>query len=149
MGKFANQVRAFVDVAKEDMRYVATEAIQDVVEAAQTTQLGVTRGADGFEEGKIPVGLTADLVNSLTSSLNGGGETEGPDGYTTVIANFDLGDSMRFAWPMEYAMRVEHGFTGTDELGRKFNQAGRHFVGANVARFPEFVEARVREVRGK
>jgi len=148
MGKFAQSVRAAVDVAKADLKYVATAAIQDVVEAAQTTQLGVTRGADGFEEGKIPVGLTSDLVNSLVSSVNGSPAGEGESSYDAAILGFEVGDTLSFAWTMEYAMRIEHGFTGTDALGRSYNQAGRHFVGANAARFPEFVENRAAEVRG-
>ena len=147
MAKFAQQVKALADVAKKDMRYVAAEAIQDVMEAAQTTQLGISRGATSFEVGKIPVD-TADLVNSLVSSVDGAPVASGAASYSTAIAGFEIGDTLQFAWTMEYALRIEHGFTGTDELGRQYNQPGRHFVGANAARFPEFVEARVREVRG-
>lgn len=146
---FAAQVAAFARKTKRDMRYVAAEAIQDVVEAAQTTQLGITRGAANFEEGKIPVGLTSDLVNSLVSSIDGGAAGQGAASYTTVIAGMELGDRLTFAWTQEYAMRIEAGFTGTDAKGRQYNQPGRHYVGANAARFQEFVDARAREVQGR
>lgn len=140
-GRFTAQVREFATLTKRNMRYVATESIQDVLEAAQTPQLGITKGATSFVEGKIPV-ADADLINSLVVGGN-----RGQDAYVTAIAGYELGDNMEFAWNIEYALRIEMGFTGTDELGREYNQPGRHFVGANAARFPEFVETHVREVR--
>lgn len=149
MGEFADSVKARIKVAKADMKFVAAESIQDVVRAAQTTQLGITRGATSFEEGKIPVGETSDLVNSLASSVNGSSSGQGAASYETAILSFEIGDTLQFEWPVEHAMRMEYGFTGTDKLGRKYNQPGRHFVGANVARFPEFVEKRVAEVKRK
>ncbi|MCG7574852.1 hypothetical protein MHM39_14870 [Phaeobacter sp. CNT1-3] len=148
MGKYAQQAKAYVKARKAHLKYIAGEAVQDVVEAAQTTQLGITRGATSFEEGKIPV-ASADLVNSLVSSINGGAQSKGAASYATVIAAFDIGDVMTFEWPKEYAMRIEYGFQGTDSKGRTYNVPGRHFVGANVARFSDFVEQRAAEVRGK
>ena len=139
---FSAQVRDFATLTKRNMRYVATESIQDVVEAAQTPQRGITKGATSFVEGKIPV-AEADLINSL--SVDGG--ATGKDAYVVAIAGFDLGDTLRFAWTAPYALRIEQGFTGTDALGRKFNQAGRHFVGKNAARFPEFVKKHAAEVK--
>lgn len=149
MGKYAQQAKAYVKARKADLKYIAGESVQDVVEAAQTTQLGITRGATSFEEGKIPVGLTSDLVNSLESSINGGSQSKGAGSYATVIAEFDIGDVMTFAWPVDYAMRIEYGYQDTDKLGRTYNVPGRHFVGANVARFGEFVEKRAAEVTAK
>ncbi|MEX0301955.1 MAG: hypothetical protein AB3N24_05980 [Leisingera sp.] len=147
--KFSAQVAEFSQKTKRNMRYVAAEAIQDVVEAAQTTQLGITRGAESFEEGKIPVGLTGDLVNALVSSIDGGASGAGAASYATVIAGMELGDRLTFTWTQEYAMRIEAGFTGTDAKGRQYNQSGRHFVGANAARFQDFVDARSNEVQGR
>lgn len=139
---FRAQVRDFAELSKRNMRYVATESIQDVVEAAQTPQRGITKGATSFVEGKIPV-AEADLINSL--SVDGG--ATGKDSYVVAIAGYEIGDNYRFAWTAEHAMRMEQGFTGKDSLGREYNQAGRHFVGKNAARFPEFVEKHVREVK--
>jgi len=97
-----------------------------------TPQLGVTKGASGFEEGKIPV-ADADLINSLTS--NG---FSGADSYVLVISNMKLGDTLTFAWTAEHAVHMEFG-TATIQ--------GRHFVGKNAAKFPQFVEQRFREVQ--
>ena len=139
---FTASVKSFADLTKKNMRYVASEAIQDVMEAAQTPQVGITKGATSFVEGKIPV-AEADLINSL--SVDGGEASS--DAYVVAIAGYDLGDNMRFAWTSDYAYRIELGFSGTDALGRTYNQAGRHFVGKNAARFSEFVENRANEVR--
>lgn len=149
MKSFEAQLADFASETLRDIRHVVAESSQDVVEAAQTTQLGVTRGASGFEEGKIPVGETADLVNSLVSGLNGSVLSSGSGSYGVAIAGFKLGDVIEFGWTMDYAMRIEHGFTGTDELGRSYQQAGRHFVGANVERWSEIVDENVREVARK
>ncbi|MEP5730821.1 MAG: hypothetical protein ABJL67_15795 [Sulfitobacter sp.] len=138
---FTAQLKDIEDLVLADMRYVAAESIQDVMEAAQTPQLGISKGATSFVEGKIPV-AESELINSLTSD-----GTEGAESYSVAIAGFEIGDTMEFAWTAPHAMRMEVGFTGTDSLGRKFDQPGRHFVGANARRFSEFVENRVAEVR--
>lgn len=129
---FTAQLKDIERLTVKNLRYVAAEAIQDVVEAAQTPQTGVTKGASGFVEGKIPV-AEAELINSLTS--NG---TEGKDSYAVAIAGFDLGDTLTFAWTAPHAMALE---VGTSRI------AGRHFVGANAKRFEEFVAKRAKEVQ--
>ncbi len=141
MTSFAAQVSAQIAKSKEKLRYVAVNAIQDVMEAAQTPQAPASRTGGGFIEGKIPVD-TAALINSLTTSAGG----KGAQAYVTALAGFEIGESISFAWTQPYAMRIEMGFKGTDSLGRSYNQAGRHFVSYNAARFSAFVEARVREV---
>lgn len=135
---FAADVAKFAKLTKQNLRYVAVNAIQDVVEAAQTPQPSVKRTGGSFEVGKIPVD-TSELINSLVSGIGAAGGAAGPDSYVVALAGFELGDYMRFNWTAPYALRIEAGFTGTDALGRQYNQAGRHFVGANAARFSEFV----------
>ena len=120
---FTAQLKDFADLTEENISYVMRSAISDVLVAAQTTQIGITQGATSFVEGKIPVGLTSELVNSLT--VDG---AEGPDSYVVAIAGMDIGDVLRFAWTAPHAARMNSGFTGTDSLGRTYNQAGRFFV---------------------
>ena len=139
---FTAQLEAFEKLTVQNLKYVASESIQDVMEAAQTPQRGITKGATSFVEGKIPV-AESDLINSLSTD----GGAEDPTSYTVAIAGYDVGDVMSFAWTAPHAMRMELGFTGTDSLGRTYNQAGRHFVGANARRFPEFVKERAKEVQ--
>jgi hypothetical protein len=130
---FTAQVAAFRDMTVKNMRYVASQSIQDVLEAAQTSQVALTKGATSVEPGKIPV-ADSGLINSL--SVDGG--TTGPDAYVAAITGFEIGDVMRFQWTAPYAMRIEVGH-GT--------YPGAHFVGANAAKWPAFVAARVREVQ--
>lgn len=138
---FTAQLAEFEKLTTQNLKYVASESVQDVLEAAQTPQRGISKGATSFVEGKIPV-AESDLINSLTSD-----GTEGAESYTVAIAGYEIGDSMEFTWTAPHAMRMEMGFTGTDSLGREYNQEGRHFVGANARRFPEFVEKRAKEIR--
>ena len=140
---FEAQLSDIAGLIKEDLEYVMRQSISDVLVAAQTTQIGITQGATGFVEGKIPVGLTAELVNSLT--VDG---AEGEKSYVLAIAGMEIGETKSFAWTAPYAMRMEAGFTGTDSLGRSYNQAGRYFISKNAERFAtEFVPNRVKEVR--
>lgn len=143
---FAAQIQGFADLTKRNLKYVAVESIQDVVEAAQTPQPSVKRTGGTFQEGKIPVD-TSELINSLISGSNGSFGPEGADSYAVALAGYELGDYMRFGWTAPHAMRMEAGFTGTDAIGRTYNQPGRHFVGANAARFSEFVMKHALEVR--
>lgn len=138
---FALQIAEWVDDTIDDVRSVATEATQDLMEAAQTPQLGVSRGGV-FEVGKIPV-AEGDLINSLVAGLNGSTLANGQTAYGVAIAGFELGDVMEFGWTQEYALNIEYGWTTS--AGKQV--PGRHFVGANVARWQEFVEAAVRKVR--
>mgnify|MGYP000480565561 CR=1 FL=1 len=84
---FTAQLDDMINMTLRDARYVATESIQDVAEAMQTPQRGVTTGGI-FEVGKIPV-ADADLINSL--SVDGG--PEGEDSYVIAIAGYELGPS--------------------------------------------------------
>jgi hypothetical protein len=144
---FSAQVAGWRDKTLKNLRYVAINAIQDVLEAAQTPQPGVARTGGTFIEGRIPV-VSSDLINSLSSGLNGGGGLKGSASYVAVLAGLEVGDVATFEWLMPYAMRIEKGFVGTDSLGRSFNQAGRHFVAKNAARFQSFVDQRVKEISG-
>jgi len=139
---FTAQVKDWADLTKESLRYVAVNAISDVMEAAQTPQLAISKGATSFVVGKIPV-AEAELINSL--QVNDG--ASGPAVYETALLDFEIGEIIRFSWTAPYAYMIEVGFVGEDSLGRTRNQAGRHFVGANAARFSEFVNKRVAEVR--
>lgn len=143
---FSAAVGEFAKLTKRNMRYVAAESIQDVLEAAQTPQRSVEETGGSFEIGKIPV-RDADLVNSLATRKNGKFGPRGADSYVTLISGFNVGDKLTFTWTAAHASRIEHGYTGVDALGREYSQQGRQFVGRNAARFSEFVENRIKEVR--
>ena len=127
---FTAQLKDIEKMTVKNMRYVAAEAIQDVMEAAMTPSRGITKGGT-FEEGKIPVAET-ELINTLTSD-----GIKGENSYTVAIAGFDIGDTLKFAWTADHALVQE---VGNSKI------RGRHFVGANARKFPEFVAKRAKEV---
>lgn len=133
---FSASLSENVRKVKQNMKYVAVNAIQDVVEAAQTPQRGVTKGAPGFEVGKIPV-AEAELINSLVS--NG---VPGETSYVVALAGYSLGDYMEFAWTAAHAIPMELGF----ETKSGGWVPGRFYVGHNAENFSEFVKAREAEV---
>jgi hypothetical protein len=127
---------------EEVLTRIVANSFQDTLEAMQESARGMSAGG-ALIDGKIPV-VTADLINSQVSELDGTPAGAGASGYVVALAGFTVGDAIRNAWTVEYAMRVHEGFTGTDALGRAFNQPGWHWVSVNAARFPEIVEKNVR-----
>ena len=137
--KFTAAIQDFADLTEKQMIAVVVDSVQDVLEAAQTPQVGITKGATSFEIGKIPV-AEAFLQESLEIGYNGA--YQATNGAVVLsAAKVSLGDTINARWTQAYALRIELGFSGTDSLGRTYNQAGRHFVGANAKRWPEFVAA--------
>lgn len=127
---FSASVRAFTGKTKKEMRDVFVESVQDVVEIAQTPK------AKG---GRMPV-VSSFLRNSLASGLNGSFTNEGAESYAVTLLGLELGDIARFAWTAPYAHRVHSGFSGTDSLGRTYEQAGAFFVDGAAAQWPQIVE---------
>lgn len=121
---FSAQVKGWSEKAKRNARLVAMDAIQTTSNAMTERVPGVTLGA-AFVEGKVPVGKTSGLINSFGSGV-GGYQAGSP--IEVALAGFDLGDSVTAGFSIEYAFRIEYGFTGPDKLGRVYNQPGRFFV---------------------
>lgn len=141
---FAADVSKFAELTQQKLRKIAMDSISDVMEGAMASAKGITAGGTRIE-GRIPV-VSGDLINSLTSGIGGAGGAVGAMSYATVIAGMEIGDTLTFVWNIEYAARIEFGFTGTDAAGRTYQQQGWHFVGWNAARWPEIVENNVRLV---
>ena len=138
MKSFEAQIKDIATLTEANLSYIMKSSITDVLVAAQTTQIGLTQGATSFVEGKIPVGDTSELVNSLT--VDG---ADGPASYVVAIAGMRIGDVKRFAWTADHALPIEVGWT----TSRGTVVPGRHFVGANAARFSQFVAKYAAEVR--
>lgn len=141
--KLSVQVSDIVKKNKAKLRKVVVDSITDVCREAQTSAQGITAGGT-LVDGKIPV-VTADLINSFTSRV-GGGIAKGANSYVAAIAGINLGETAVFIWDIEYAMRVNYGFMGTDALGRTYNQKGWHFATRAVEKWPEFVKKNAAKV---
>ena len=137
--KFRAQIEDIADLTAKQLAAVVVDSVQDVLDGAQTPQLGVTAGGEGFVIGKIPV-AEKDLIQSLEVGYNGAYQQSGAD-VSLSAAQFSLGDTINARWTAAYALRIELGFSGTDELGREYSQEGRHFLGHNAAKFAQFVKA--------
>jgi len=143
--KFSAQIEDIARLTERQLRAVVVDSVQDVLEAAQTPQLAVSKGGQGFVVGKIPV-AESDLIESLEIGFNGA--YEATQGATALsAAAFSLGDTINARWTAEYALRIELGFSGEDKLGRTYSQEGRHFLGHNAARWSEFVAANAKRYK--
>lgn len=127
----------WADKTEEQLMRIFKQSIQDVLELAQTPK------AQG---GHMPV-VTSFLRNSLASDLNGVKLAEGPDSYVLALASLQAGDTAFFSWTAEYARRVHYGFTGTDSLGREYNQAGQPFRDNAAAQWQSIVAANAEKVQ--
>lgn len=141
-GTFTAQIADFEKKTLQNLRYIAAESIQDVMEAAQTPQPSVKKTGGSFEIGKIPQDV-GDLIKSLVSSLNGGAGQAGQTSYVAIIAGLEIGDVMTFEWVSDHAAPMEFGFTTKNGT----QVPGRHFVGANAAKFQDFVSRHAAEVQ--
>jgi hypothetical protein len=144
MELFTTQIEAWVRAEKMFLEAVVKESVQEVVRLMK-----LPRSAGG----NMPVD-TSFLQNSLVG-VNGSSippMEPGADGKSSppltgnasaiesLIANWSPGTSLSFGFIAIYAARQNYGFTGTDSLGRNYNQPGRHFVELAAAQWPQIVE---------
>ena len=129
------------------------------------------RSTEAFQNGALdfydelsaatPV-LTGNLRNSLIASVNGAGAptvtgpglTSGDSTYRSgasqsiaAIMSAKLGDRISFVYQATYARRLNYGFTGTDSLGRFYNQAGRFWIERVGARYRTIMRAAASRLR--
>lgn len=118
-------------VAKTERRInaVVGDASQEVVKVMQTPK---SKG------GRLPV-RSSTMRRSLKSQLNGGAAAVGADSYVLIAGAMKGGDVATFKYTTDYARRVNSGFTGTDALGRTYNQSGAFFVEYAVDMWPKLV----------
>jgi hypothetical protein len=138
MGSFAAQVKAWGEKAKRNTTLVFRESVQSLArDLTYNTPL-----------------VTSNLRRSLMSSTVAmptvkdgsflGSDTSGQTEFT--IAGLEVGDTFYLGFQAKYARRVNYGFTGTDILGRNYNQSGQFFVEATAAKWQSFVNAAVARV---
>jgi hypothetical protein len=104
----------------------------------------------GPGQGQTPID-TGNLRNSLMASTASmpavrEGEFSAPD-ITLAIAGAEVGQTIYLGFQAAYARRLNSGFTGTDSLGRNYNQSGRFFVESKANRWQEFVDAAAGELK--
>jgi len=109
-----------------------TEAVEGRLDDALVVigAQGVSWAADRMRaNGSV---VTSNLINSLTYSTDKeqgpvGGKTDG-----TSIASPGKEHSVHIGSNVVYAARVEFGFSGTDSLGRTYNQPAKSYLRAAI-----------------
>lgn len=62
------------------------------------------------------------------------------DATTLAIAGLDAGETFYFGAQANYMPRLNYGFTGTDALGRTYNQAGKGWIERHATLWPQYVK---------
>lgn len=116
--RFASQVDAWVQQTEKRMNAVFRLATQKTIRQMQQTV--------PYQYGFLRASLVV-LVNKEPPVADRS-DKEGMGPYTDAymqlsISNAVAGDRIVAAYTMEYARRLEYGFTGVDSLGRSYHQA--------------------------
>lgn len=114
---FSAKIQQFRDKVDKRLTFVLQNSFQQVMDTAQTPK------GDG---GNMPVDFNI-LRGSLVSYVNGAQAGKGADSYTVAIQGVEWGDEVSSFWTAAYARRMNYGYTGTDSLGRTYNQAGNFY----------------------
>jgi hypothetical protein len=130
---FSAQIGEITDKIAKNMDLIAKDAIQTTFHAMTEVQPSVEDTGGTFAVGKVPV-KTGYLVGTAFCAVNGEQTAAGnvgsktPPDFSMGVAGMRVGDVVVGAFTAPYARRIEYGFSGTDSLGRTYNQAGRFFV---------------------
>ena len=138
MSSFSAQVKNWTAKAQRNGAMVHRQAVRhlyDVLVALTPLKTGNARRSWALSTVAMPV-------------IRPGAEfTVAPD-VAIEIANIELGKTAYIGGQAAYLPRLKWGFTGTDKLGRQYNQAGRFFLEQNAAKWNEYVARAAREVGG-
>ena len=137
MSNFSAQVRAFNDKAKRNFSLVHRSAVQKLYQGVVEDTPILTGNA------RRSWALSTTTMPQIT-----GGEFSAPPDIGLSIAGLPAGTPVYIGAQAVYVPRLNYGFTGTDSLGRQYNQAGLLFVERNAERWQEYVDQAAREVGG-
>jgi hypothetical protein len=147
--KFTATIEEWVTASKLFTEAVIKESTQEVVRLMkEPISAGGNMPVDtSFLQNSL-VGVPGETVPPMIPTADGkGGPMVGnAAGIESVIASWEPGGSMSFGFIAAYAARQNYGFSGTDSLGRNYNQSGRHFVELAVQQWPAIVEANQRRL---
>lgn len=157
-GKFVARVDEWCTQMEDRLLWVFIEAVQRVI--AKMQQVGPSKARGGQGTGHMPVD-TGFLRASLIVELNTLSATKtvppkdvesfeyNDSQVSMIILGARLGDSIYAAYTAAYARRLEYGFSGTDALGRTFNQEGYAFVRLAVQQWQSIVDEVVKEAKAR
>lgn len=147
---FSATVTAWVRQTQLRQEAVRKESVQRLVDAMQEP---VAKGGHlpvdtGFLRASLRAVIGDQMPAMLETPKKKGGSYQFNEGEITgVIANAKFSDVITLAYTAAYARRLEYGFTGTDSLGRHYNQKGRGFVRRATQRWKSIVRDVCKEAR--
>jgi hypothetical protein len=146
---FTDTIESWVSASQVFLEAVVKESTQEVI---RLMKVPVSAGGNmpvdtSFLQNSL-VGVTGSQIPPINPSADGktGPQLGNAAGIEAVIANWQPGQSMAFGFIASYAARQNYGFTGTDSLGRNYNQSGRHFVELAAQQWYTIVERNQRRL---
>ncbi len=133
---FSAQVKGWTDRAKRNFSMVHRSAVQKLYQAV-------------VEDTPIKTGNARRSWAMSTTAMPQISQGEAsflPADVNLSIATLPPGSPVYIGAQAIYMPRLNYGFTGTDSLGRSYNQAGKLFIERNAERWQEFVDAAAREI---
>lgn len=139
MATFKAQVSDFVKLSKRDAKRLHRQAVQDLTEAVVED----TPVDSGFAR-RSWLGSTVSMppIREGVEEFNNTGAT------AVAIAGLDTGNDFWFGAQAAYVPRLNYGFTGTDSLGRTYNQTGKGWIEKHAKLWPTYVKNAERKVVG-
>ena len=135
MSTFSAQVRNWNDKAKRNFSFVHRSAVQKLYQGVVEDTPILTGNA------RRSWALSTTAMPQIT-----GGEFSAPPDIGLSISGLPAGAPVYIGAQAVYVPRLNYGFTGTDSLGRQYDQAGLLFVERNAERWQEYVDQAAREV---
>lgn len=136
MGKFSDTVKQFTVDAGKNTDVVLRASVHELYKEVINPKLhGGNLPHDTGNLGRsVSVSKIAMPRVDTEEKKYSAGNNEG------VINSVDAGDTIYIGFQANYAARQNFGFTGTDSLGRVYNQSGAHFIEKAEAKWPQIVK---------
>ncbi|WOC14978.1 hypothetical protein [Pseudochrobactrum sp. MP213Fo] len=130
MGEFTTQVNAWCDLVLRRYLVVLRTATQFMVEAVQDD----TPVISGI--------LKASMAVTLNDPIPMDQDAATPD-MNVALGSVAIGDTLYATYTAEYAARIEYGYTGSDRLGREYDQKGHGMIQHNLDKWQDYVDLAV------
>lgn len=131
-------------VLETDKRIIAVfrTAASIVIEEMQTTHKagGLNRIEFGHHLASLQVGINTPAQEAIKKAPSTPAKPFAMGTVDAVIAGAQIGDTVMASYGMVYSLRLEYGFSGTDSLGREYDQKPYAFVRTAAQRWPDVVK---------
>ena len=138
MASFGTQVKAWTKKAKRKRKLIMGRSIDLLTKDMLANTKVVT--------GNLRRSLMASTVMMPQFKKGVKFDADNTGSIALAVAGLSEGKPFYFGFQAAYAARWNYGFTGTDSLGRKYNQSGSGMVQRSAAKWVGFVKQAEREL---